>query len=198
MSLRPDQKALVFIGVVAVLGAGVRLSRASDVAAPASGADHALTRQMASADSAASAQRARRPGSKRTQRSGKRSTADSTDSAADAYGSTAPRQGTPSRKRRGGPLDRPGYVGGRLDLDVATAAQIDSLPGIAPTLARRIAADRMRRGPFLSFDGLRRVTGVGPLLIAHLDTLVTFSGTYVQGDPKDSLVPPRRRGRPKR
>jgi Helix-hairpin-helix motif len=100
-------------------------------------------------------------------------------------------QGTPSRRRQTGALDRPGYINGRLDLDVATAAQIDSLPGITPTIAKRIAADRMKRGPFLSIDGLRRVSGIGPTLAKRLDTLVTFSGAFVQGSPQDSMIPPR-------
>jgi len=87
-----------------------------------------------------------------------------------------------------------GYLNGKLDLDVATAAQIDSLPGITPTIAKRIAADRMRRGPFLSLDGLRRVSGVGPALAKHLDSLVTFSGALVQGNAQDSSI----RARPRK
>lgn len=81
---------------------------------------------------------------------------------------------------------------------MATAAQIDSLPGITPTIAKRIAADRMKRGPFLDLDGLRRVSGIGPTLIKRLDSLVTFSGVYTQGVPGDSMIAPRRRAKPKR
>jgi hypothetical protein len=106
-------------------------------------------------------------------------------------------QGTP-RRRPAGPLDRKGYVNRRLDLDAATAAQIDSLPGVTPTVAKRIVADRMRRGPFLNLDGLRRVSGLGPTLIRHLDSLVTFSGVFLQGNPEDSTIPSRRRGKTKR
>ena len=110
---------------------------------------------------------------------------------ADTIAALDPEQGTPSRKRAGGPLDRRGYVGGRLDLDVATAAQIDSLPGITPAIARRIAADRVQHGPFLNLDGLRRVSGIGPTLIRRLDSLVTFSGAYTQATPQDTTIPPR-------
>jgi len=63
--------------------------------------------------------------------------------------------------------------------------------------AKRIAADRMRRGPFLSLDGLRRVSGVGPMLAKHLDSLVTFSGVYTQGASQDSTIRGRIR-KPKR
>jgi hypothetical protein len=91
--------------------------------------------------------------------------------------------------------DRRGYVGGKLDLDVATAAQVDSLPGVTPTIARRIVADRMMRGPFMSKDGLRRVFGVGPALVQQLDSLVTFSGTFVPSSPADTVIKPRKRPR---
>jgi competence protein ComEA len=75
------------------------------------------------------------------------------------------------------PRDAPGYLNGRLDLDAATAAQIDSLPGIGPTLAKRIVADREERGPFVTLEALRRVSGVGPAVVRRIDTLVTFSAT---------------------
>jgi competence protein ComEA len=86
-------------------------------------------------------------------------------------------------------------VGNRLDLDIATAAQIDSLPGVTPLMARRIVTDRMSRGPFLSADGLRRVVGVGSKFLKGIDTLITFSGTFVQASPSDTIIPKRRRGR---
>lgn len=91
----------------------------------------------------------------------------------------------------GAPLDRAGYVGGKLDLDVATAAQIDLLPGVSAAMAKRIAVDRVRRGPFLSRDGLRRVSGVGPRFLAQIDSLVVFSGTFVGGSASDTIIPPR-------
>ena len=51
MSLRPDHKALVFLGAVAVLGAGVRVSRAASRSVSSPATQPALDRQMASADS---------------------------------------------------------------------------------------------------------------------------------------------------
>jgi hypothetical protein len=55
----------------------------------------------------------------------------------------------------------------------------------------------MKRGPFLNLDGLRRVSGVGPALAKHLDSLVTFSGAYTQGAAQDSTIRGRLR-KPKR
>jgi competence protein ComEA len=62
-----------------------------------------------------------------------------------------------------------------IDLDVATADQIESLPYIGPTMAKRIVADRDSLGPFGSLEGFQRVKGIGPRLAAKLDSSVTFS-----------------------
>jgi hypothetical protein len=53
----------------------------------------------------------------------------------------------------------------------------------------------MSRGPFLSADGLRRVVGVGSKFLKGIDTLITFSGTFVPASPSDTIIPKRRRGR---
>ena len=195
MSLRADHKALVFVGAVAVLGAAVRVVRAASGSTVPVHEQAALDHQIATADSSAVSASARTAragvsGRGRNRTASGRQTIAISDSADGAV--PEPEQGTPSRKRGAGALDRRGYVGGRLDLDVATAAQIDSLPGITPAIARRIAADRVRRGPFLSLDGLRRVSGIGPTLIRRLDSLVTFSGVYTQATPQDTTIPPRR------
>ena len=62
-----------------------------------------------------------------------------------------------------------------VDLDIATAEQIETLRGIGPSLAKRIVADRDSLGPFGSLAELQRVKGVGPRLAARIDSSVTFS-----------------------
>jgi competence ComEA-like helix-hairpin-helix protein len=62
-----------------------------------------------------------------------------------------------------------------LDLDIATAGQIETLRGIGPSLAKRIVADRDSLGPFGSLEQLQRVKGLGPKLAARIDSSVTFS-----------------------
>ncbi len=62
-----------------------------------------------------------------------------------------------------------------VDLDIATADQIETLRGIGPSLAKRIVADRDSLGPFGSIAELQRVKGVGPKLAARIDSSVTFS-----------------------
>ena len=81
-------------------------------------------------------------------------------------------------------VERPGPV----DLDVATAAEIESLRHIGPALARRIVADRDSLGPFGSREELLRVRGIGPSMVEKLDTSVTFS---LLPRPKNTVIPRR-------
>jgi competence ComEA-like helix-hairpin-helix protein len=64
---------------------------------------------------------------------------------------------------------------GPVDLDVATAKEIESLRYVGPALAKRIVADRDSFGPFGSMEALTRVKGVGSSMVAKLDSSVTFS-----------------------
>ncbi|MCS6937952.1 MAG: ComEA family DNA-binding protein [Roseiflexaceae bacterium] len=65
--------------------------------------------------------------------------------------------------------------GGLLDLNRATAAELDALPGIGKVLANRIVEWREREGPFQSVDDLGKVEGIGPALLAKLAPLVTVA-----------------------
>jgi competence protein ComEA len=64
---------------------------------------------------------------------------------------------------------------GLLDLNRATAEQLDQLPGVGPTIAERIVDFRDTNGPFGSAEDLAQVDGVGPALIAKIAPLVTAS-----------------------
>ncbi len=57
---------------------------------------------------------------------------------------------------------------GPLDLNRATATELETLPGVGPATAAAIVDDRERHGPFASVDELDRVPGIGP---AKLDAL---------------------------
>jgi competence protein ComEA len=63
-----------------------------------------------------------------------------------------------------------------VDLDRATAAEIEALPGIGPALAARVVAHRDSVGPFGVLEALCDVRGIGPALAERLRPLVTFSG----------------------
>jgi competence ComEA-like helix-hairpin-helix protein len=133
-----ERKALLFLGVVLLLGSGVRVARAigsHSTADPAARA--AIEKQIGAVDSV------RRHGKKKGQ----------------------PRK----------PRSPDAVIPAILDLDIASAEQIETLRGIGPSLAKRIIADRDSLGPFGSLDGLQRVRGVGPKLAARIDSSVTFS-----------------------
>jgi len=55
-----------------------------------------------------------------------------------------------------------------LDVNAASAADFERLPGVSPALAARIVELRTRDGPFSSVDDLRRVRGVGETALARL------------------------------
>lgn len=65
--------------------------------------------------------------------------------------------------------DHPGAASLRpLAVNAATEAELMSLPGIGPVLARAIVEHRRRHGPFRSVDDLGRVDGIGPRTLARL------------------------------
>jgi competence protein ComEA len=49
---------------------------------------------------------------------------------------------------------------GPVDLNRASAAELDRLPGVGPATAQAIVTYRDRHGPFAAVDGLRNVPGV--------------------------------------
>lgn len=60
-----------------------------------------------------------------------------------------------------------------IDINTATADELDALPGIGPALAARIVTARDERGPFASVDDLAAVEGISPRMVDDLRSLVT-------------------------
>ncbi|HEY8394856.1 MAG TPA: ComEA family DNA-binding protein [Thermaerobacter sp.] len=56
----------------------------------------------------------------------------------------------------------------RVDINRASAAELEQLPGIGPALAERIVADREVNGPFRRPEDLTRVAGIGEKTLARL------------------------------
>lgn len=78
---------------------------------------------------------------------------------------------TPSPGGSGG---RPGAAesGAKVDLNSATQAELDALPGVGPVLAGRILAWRTEHGRFSRVEELGEVSGIGDKLLAQLTPLV--------------------------
>jgi competence protein ComEA len=64
-------------------------------------------------------------------------------------------------------------TGVKVNLNTATAADLDTLPRIGPAMAQRILDYRAAEGTFSSIEDLRNVTGIGEKTFAALQDLIT-------------------------
>lgn len=55
-----------------------------------------------------------------------------------------------------------------INVNTATADELDALPGVGPATADAIVREREAHGPFASVDDLERVKGIGPSKVAAL------------------------------
>lgn len=62
----------------------------------------------------------------------------------------------------------------RININTASAAELQRLPYIGPTLAQRIVAYREAHGPFQQISDLMQVPGIGPAIFAAIRDLVTI------------------------
>jgi competence protein ComEA len=62
---------------------------------------------------------------------------------------------------------------GLVDLNSANQAELESLPGIGPTMAERIIAYRQEHGPFLYIEDVMAVEGIGEGIFAKIKEQIT-------------------------
>ncbi|MGE5176262.1 MAG: ComEA family DNA-binding protein [Hyphomicrobiales bacterium] len=114
---------------------------------------------------------------------------DSTDAGAaapaDRAATPARRAVAPARRAATPPPLRPAS----LDADRAGAAALERLPGIGPSLAARIVADRASRGPFGTPEGLLRVPGIGPKTLARIRPYLARGAAADSGDAPGTPLP---------
>ena len=201
-----EQKALAFVAIVILLGGAVRVLRAGSSAPPTSLEQQALARQATAADSAKLGERHRKTSRRGKSARAPRDTMPVIVGGVASVPPTYARPDRPFDHAPYGFGARPGFSpaspridtdvsgmrptapsappsGSRkqlpaapVDMDLASAQEIEALPRIGPALARRIIANRDSFGAFGSLDKLRRVKGMGPASLARLAPLVTFAG----------------------
>jgi predicted flap endonuclease-1-like 5' DNA nuclease len=70
--------------------------------------------------------------------------------------------------------------GESFELNQATAADLQLLPGVGPKLAQRIVEERTRRHGYRAFSELREVKGIGPAKLAQLASLLRVEPLQVE------------------
>lgn len=76
----------------------------------------------------------------------------------------------------------------RIDINSASAGELELLPRIGPALAGRILEDRQEHGSFASVEALQRVRGIGPKTIESLRSIAIVSPTFVESPRDPSAV----------
>jgi competence protein ComEA len=98
------------------------------------------------------------------------------------YGASSPPKATPPKSSSAATE--------KIDINRATAAELESLPGVGPAIAQEIVAAR----PFKSVNDLERVPGIGPERLKELKPLVkagrgeTQRAARAPATPRDSAV----------
>ena len=62
---------------------------------------------------------------------------------------------------------------GLININSATASELDSLPGIGPALSARIIEHRETNGPFRTIDDLEAVKGISERMVNEMRGLIT-------------------------
>lgn len=64
-------------------------------------------------------------------------------------------------------------VSNKININAASAQDLDKLPGIGPALAQRIIDYRNANGPFKKIEDLKNVSGIGDKLFDQIKDLIT-------------------------
>lgn len=87
-----------------------------------------------------------------------------------------PRQGEappvpPTMSVRGAPTAT--RLASKININTASVAELDTLPGIGPALAQRIVDYRTQHGDFKTIEEIKKVRGIGDALFNQIKDLIT-------------------------
>jgi competence protein ComEA len=60
-----------------------------------------------------------------------------------------------------------------ININTASSFELETLPGIGPTIAQRIIEHRETNGPFLAIEDIVNVSGIGPGIYERIKDLIT-------------------------
>ena len=63
-----------------------------------------------------------------------------------------------------------------VNINTATATQLEALPGIGPSMAQRIVTHREKNGPFKKLEDLMQIQGIGEKSFLKLRQYLTIGG----------------------
>lgn len=84
-----------------------------------------------------------------------------------------PRRAPGNGAQPGGAAAADRDAAGKVNVNTADQAELETLPGIGPSLAARIIEHRDANGPFASIQDLLEVSGIGEKTLANLEPYIT-------------------------
>src|SRR5215470_17173341 len=77
-----------------------------------------------------------------------------------------------------------------INLNTATSAELQQVPGIGPSTADKILKMRKSYGPFKSVDDLRAIKGIGPKRLEKMRKYLTVGKPQAKSDSKAATKNP--------
>jgi competence protein ComEA len=109
--------------------------------------------------------------------------------AAPAASPAVPRPSATATAKAKAPRRRDGELTGTIDLNTATAEELERLPTIGPAKAERIVVWRQKNGAFRRIADLRHVKGIGYKTFKRLEPFLAIQGPTTLGYASPSPSP---------